>query len=116
MSGFGIAVDAEPRKDASGKVISSPSLADARACVARLRVLFPGHPVGGYLPRWYWGDRATDFCDWLWASHYVTGGPASPQALYGKVPAELVGRVRRPAHLAPAVHRQGADPRRARPV
>jgi GH25 family lysozyme M1 (1,4-beta-N-acetylmuramidase) len=91
MSGFGIAVDAEPRRDASGKVISSPGPADARACVARLRALFPGHPIGGYLPRWYWGDRATDFCDWLWASHYVTGGPATPAALYAKVPASWWG-------------------------
>ena len=57
MAGFAIAVDVEPR-EATG---SFPSMIDARSCVARLRARYPGHPIGGYLPRWYWGTR-DDVC------------------------------------------------------
>src|SRR5262245_38663371 len=78
MAGFAIAVDVEP---AAG---SEPTAADAHACVARLRQLYPSHPVIGYIPQWYWGTRSTRFVDVLWASHYVTGtGP--PATLYAKV-------------------------------
>jgi hypothetical protein len=78
MAGFAIAVDVEP---AAG---SKPTAADAHACVARLRHLYPSHPVIGYIPHWYWGDQSTRFVDVLWASNYVTGtGP--PATLYAKV-------------------------------
>ena len=78
MAGFAIAVDVEP---AAG---SKPAAADAHACVARLRHLYPSHPVIGYIPHWYWGDQSTRFVDVLWASNYVTGtGP--PATLYAKV-------------------------------
>jgi GH25 family lysozyme M1 (1,4-beta-N-acetylmuramidase) len=78
MAGFAIAVDVEP---AAG---SKPTAADAHACVARLRRLYPSHPVIGYIPHWYWGDQSTRFVDVLWASNYVTGtGP--PARLYAKV-------------------------------
>jgi hypothetical protein len=88
MTGWAIAVDVEPR-DATG---SRPTLAQARACVARLRQLYPHHPIGGYIPHWYWGSQDTTFVDYLWASHYVSGGPASPQALYDRVsPAQWAG-------------------------
>jgi hypothetical protein len=82
MDGWAIAVDVEPR-EATG---SKPTLADARLCVTRLRELYPHHPIGGYIPRWYWGDRSTTFVDYLWASHYVEG-QGTPAALYAKVPA-----------------------------
>src|SRR5512140_1746763 len=78
MAGFAIAVDVEP---ASG---SEPTAADAHACVARLRELYPSHPMIGYIPQWYWGNQSTRFVDVLWASDYVTGtGP--PAQLYAKV-------------------------------
>jgi hypothetical protein len=89
MAGFMIAVDVEPRSDpATGQVISRPTIGQARACVARLRVLYPRHPVGGYVPNWYWqqiGRPDLTFTDYLWASHYVetTGSPAQ---IYATVP------------------------------
>jgi GH25 family lysozyme M1 (1,4-beta-N-acetylmuramidase) len=78
MAGFAIAVDVEP---APG---SEPTEADAHACVARLRELYPSHPVIGYIPQWYWGTRSTRFVDVLWASNYVTG-TGRPATLYAKV-------------------------------
>lgn len=81
MSGFMIVVDVEPREPSS-----HPTEAQARACVARLRVLYPGHPVGGYIPKWYWGTKPTTFVDYLWSSRYISAGPASAPALYGQVP------------------------------
>ena len=52
--------------------------------MARLRELYPSHPIIGYIPRWYWGSQSTRFVDVLWASDYVTGtGP--PATLYKKV-------------------------------
>jgi lysozyme len=80
LDGFAIAVDIEP----SGT--SKPTLADGKACVARLRQLYPHHPVGGYIPHWYWGTQDTTFADWLWASNYVAG-TGGPRDLYAKVPA-----------------------------
>ena len=78
MAGFAIAVDVEPAAR------SEPTAADAHACVARLRQLYPTHPVIGYIPQWYWGNQSTRFVDVLWASDYVTGtGP--PATLYAKV-------------------------------
>lgn len=87
MAGFAIAVDVEPR-DATG---SRPTLAQAKACVNRLRAIYPRHPIGGYLPRWYWGTQSTTFVDYLWASNYVTGSGV-PTALYRKVvPSQWAG-------------------------
>jgi GH25 family lysozyme M1 (1,4-beta-N-acetylmuramidase) len=80
LDGFGLAVDIEPTR------WSRPSLADAVACVNRLRVLYPRHPVGGYIPRWYWGDADTTFVDWLWASRYLSG-IGTPEHLFPQVPA-----------------------------
>jgi hypothetical protein len=74
-------VDVEPREP-----LSHPTMIDARSCVARLRARYPGHPIGGYIAPWYWGNKDTTFVDYLWKSRYVTGGPASPAALYAKVP------------------------------
>lgn len=68
MAGLGVVVDAEPT---AGSRPTRPTMA---ACVSELHKLFPGKPVGGYPPHWYWGDT-TDLTlfDWLWASNYVTG-------------------------------------------
>lgn len=78
MARFAIAVDVEP---ATG---SQPTTADAHACVARLRQLYPSHPLVGYIPHWYWDGRSTRFVDVLWASNYVTG-TGSPADLYAHV-------------------------------
>lgn len=80
LSAFGIAVDYERAPD------GSPSRAQAIAAVAELRMLYPRHPVGGYAPHWYTGGQSLTFCDWLWASEYVTGS-GDPAALYARVPA-----------------------------
>src|SRR5260221_595896 len=63
---------------------SHPTLADAKECVQRLRELYPRHPVGGYIPHWYWQDQDTTFVDWLFQSHYVNG-TGTPAQLYAKV-------------------------------
>jgi hypothetical protein len=81
MAGFAIAVDVEP---ATG---SEPTAADAHACVARLRQLYPSHPVIGYIPQWYWGNQSTRFVDVV--SYVVTGLPAPhrphrPGVCYGR--------------------------------
>lgn len=79
LAGFALAVDIEPAG------ASRPGPADAAACVNRLRLLYPGHPVGGYIPPWYWGSQDTTLVDWLWASRYLTGiGP--PRSLFPRVP------------------------------
>jgi GH25 family lysozyme M1 (1,4-beta-N-acetylmuramidase) len=80
LTGFGIAIDFE--RSAGG----SPTLAQARQCAAEVRALYPGHPVGGYCPHWYTGGEDLSFCDWLWASEYVTGS-GDPGMLYSQVPA-----------------------------
>jgi len=82
LAGFALAVDIEPWPGGS----SRPSLADGIACVTELRKLYPRHPVGGYIPQWYWDGADTTFCDWLWPSHYLTG-TSTPRALYPGVPA-----------------------------
>lgn len=94
LGGFGLAVDAEPsyglRRLAEvhpevqtadralvaatiARATSAPTEAQVRACVARLRHHYPGKPIGGYLPEWFWDGRDTTFVDWLWASNYVSG-------------------------------------------
>jgi peptidoglycan hydrolase-like protein with peptidoglycan-binding domain len=82
LTGFAVAVDAEPTG------ASRPTHADAVACVARLREHYPHHPIGGYLPHWYWLGADTTYVDYLWASRYVTG-TGSPAGLYAKVTADF---------------------------
>lgn len=79
LDSFGIAVDLERAPN------GSPTLAEARDCVARLRHHYPRHPVGIYAPHWYTGNGDITFADWLWASNYVTASGQSPAALYGHV-------------------------------
>ena len=82
MTGMGIAIDAEP---VTGH--PAPTGADVLACAARLRQHYPGHPVGGYFPQWFWGN--TDLrpgADYLWQSRYVSGY-GTPATLYAAVPA-----------------------------
>lgn len=80
LAGFGIAIDFE--RSAGG----SPTLAQAQECAAEIRALYPGRPLGGYCPHWYTGGEDLSFCDWLWASQYVTGS-GDPGLLYSQVPA-----------------------------
>ena len=80
LDGFALAVDIEPAGN------SRPSLADGVACVARLRHHYPRHPVGGYIPHWYWDGQDTTFCDYLWQSHYLIG-IGTPRSLYPRAPA-----------------------------
>jgi GH25 family lysozyme M1 (1,4-beta-N-acetylmuramidase) len=82
LDGFALFADVEPTG------ASRPSLADAKECVARLRQHYPHHPVGGYIPHWYWGNQDTTFTDWLFASHYVEG-TGTPAQLYAKVTADF---------------------------
>lgn len=79
LNGFGIAVDLERAPN------GSPTLAEARDCVARLRQHYPGRPVGLYAPHWYVGAGDVSFGDWLWASNYVAHSGQSPADLYGHV-------------------------------
>lgn len=79
LDAFGIAVDLERAPN------GSPTLGEARDCVARLRQHYPHHPVGIYAPHWYVGSGDISFADWLWASNYVTASGQSPAALYGHV-------------------------------
>jgi GH25 family lysozyme M1 (1,4-beta-N-acetylmuramidase) len=78
LNGFLIFADIEPTG------ASNPTLADAKECVQRLRELYPHHPIGGYIPHWYWGARDTTFVDWLFQSHYVNGS-GTPASLYAQV-------------------------------
>jgi lysozyme len=78
LNGFAVAVDVEPTAN------SRPTTADAHAFVARLRELYPHHPVTGYIPHWYWDGQGTRFVDVLWASNYVTGA-GTPAQLYARV-------------------------------
>jgi GH25 family lysozyme M1 (1,4-beta-N-acetylmuramidase) len=79
LTGFGVVVDLE-------RSAGSPTVAQARQCVTELRLLYPGHPVGGYAPHWYTGSADLSFFDWLWASEYVNGS-GDPGVLYKSVPA-----------------------------
>jgi len=83
LDGFMLAVDIEPWSAGH----SRPTLQDGKDCVARLRHHYPAHPVGGYIPQWYWDSQDTTFCDWLWQSRYLlrTG---TPRELYPHVPAD----------------------------
>lgn len=79
LDGWLVAVDAEPSK------ASSPTEADLTAAVDKLRLLYPNSLIGGYCPRWYWGDKLLTQFDWIWASKYVNGSD-TPERLYAKVP------------------------------
>jgi lysozyme len=78
LDGWAIAIDVE-------RSAGSPSMGQAKDCVARLRQHYPHHKIGGYLPHWFWGGQDATFVDWLWASSYVNGS-GEPGALYSRVP------------------------------
>lgn len=80
LAGFGIVVDYERAPN------GAPTLQQAQDAAAKLRKLYPRHPLGGYAPHWYTGGENLGFCDWLWASEYVTGS-GDPAVLYRQVPA-----------------------------
>lgn len=80
LTGFAIVADFERAQD------GSPTIDQARDCVAQLRLLYPEHPVGVYAPHWYTGSADLSFADWLWASEYVSGS-GDPAMLYKAVPA-----------------------------
>src|SRR5258705_12587308 len=61
LKGFALFVDVEPWPAGH----SSPTFADATECVQRLREIYPHHPIGGYIPHWYWQDRHRTFQDSL---------------------------------------------------
>lgn len=84
LSGFGVAIDCEPDPSAG----SYPTMADMLAAVDELHSLYPKHPLGGYLPPWYWGNQSTTMVDWRWTSRYVVG-VGSPRALLARVPASF---------------------------
>src|SRR5260221_2007376 len=88
LKGFAVFADIEPTGS------SNPTLADAKECVHRLRELYPHHPVGGYIPHWYWQDQDTTFVDWLFPSHYVNRTRTPPQ-LDAKVTPQFRGPDRR---------------------
>lgn len=80
LTGFGIVVDGE-------RAPNGPTTrTQAEDAVAELRRLYPGHPIGGYLPHWFTGTEDLTFADWLWASQYVLGS-GDPGVLYRQVPA-----------------------------
>jgi GH25 family lysozyme M1 (1,4-beta-N-acetylmuramidase) len=83
IPGFVIWVDAE--RAASGP---SPSVADARACVARLRVLYPHNRIGLYAGSSFTGGAYLTFADLLWSPHYVAGS-GTPVDVYRGVPASF---------------------------
>jgi|SRR5215471_493430 len=105
LQGFGVAIDAEPsfglrrlshafpeihtaapehRAAIVARATSSPTYAQVRACRDRLAFHYPGKPIGGYLPHWFWGDLDTTLVDYLWASNYVAG-QGRPADLYQHV-------------------------------
>jgi hypothetical protein len=86
LDGWALVVDVE--RNSLGP---SATIADARAIVAELRVLYPYHQVGGYAPHWYSGNAGLRFFDWLFASSYVEG-EGSPADLYARVPDGWWGR------------------------
>lgn len=81
LSGFMIAVDAEPWPDGN----SYPKQADLNDAVRQLRHYYPDNLIGGYPPKWYWGSQPLVQFDWLWASEYMHG-TGTPSQLYASVP------------------------------
>lgn len=84
LDGWALAIDVEPYSP-PGRAPSLPTHADAIASATRLRRHYPGHPLGGYLPPWYWDNIDAMFVDWTWPSRYVSG-IGGPRDLYQRVP------------------------------
>lgn len=81
-----IALDVERYVDSAGHT-QKPTAGQARAFVEEFRSLLPGHPILGYVPRWYWnelGQPDLSFFSALWQSAYVSGSGA-PTALFSHV-------------------------------
>jgi GH25 family lysozyme M1 (1,4-beta-N-acetylmuramidase) len=83
LPGFVIWIDLE--RAMSG---ASPSVTDARDCVARLRVLYPHNRIGLYAGQSFTGSASLTFCDLLWSPHYVAGS-GTPVDVYRAVPASF---------------------------
>jgi lysozyme len=82
LTGLGIFIDGEPVP----KFGSYPQRSDVMAAAARLREDYPTHKIGGYLPKWYWGQMPfAGVVDWMFASEY-TFGEGTPEQLYQQVP------------------------------
>jgi GH25 family lysozyme M1 (1,4-beta-N-acetylmuramidase) len=94
LTGFAVVIDVE--RSPSG----SPTRLQTSRCAARLRKHYPGHPVGGYAPRWFTAGWNLKFFDWVWGSSYVTGSgdpielakgiPASWWDAYGSMKPEVL--------------------------
>jgi lysozyme len=83
IPGFVIWVDLE--RAATG---ASPSVIDARNCVARLREHYPHNRIGLYAGQSFTGSNSLTFADLLWSPHYVTGS-GTPVDVYRAVPASF---------------------------
>ena len=84
LAGFGIFIDGEPER--IGSFVSNPVRADIVAAAARLRVHYPTHRIGGYLPEWYWGSTPwAGVVDYLISSRYVLE-VGTPGQIYPHVP------------------------------
>jgi GH25 family lysozyme M1 (1,4-beta-N-acetylmuramidase) len=64
----------------------SPTVADARAFVTRLRTHYPSKRIGLYAGESFTGNAKLTFADMLWSPHYVEG-EGTPAELYKEVPA-----------------------------
>jgi GH25 family lysozyme M1 (1,4-beta-N-acetylmuramidase) len=80
LDGFAIVIDVE--RSATG----SPTRLQTSRCASRLRKHYPGHPIGGYAPKWFTAGWNLRFFDWVWASSYVSGS-GDPVELLKGVPA-----------------------------
>lgn len=81
-----IALDVERYVDSAGRT-QKPTAAQAKTFVGEFRRLLPGHPILGYVPRWYWnelGEPDLSFFSALWQSAYVSGS-AAPTSLFSHV-------------------------------
>jgi GH25 family lysozyme M1 (1,4-beta-N-acetylmuramidase) len=79
-----IALDVETQENAARQA----TVADAMKWVAIFKSHTGGHPVVGYVPRWYWdqnGQGDLSFFDALWESHYLSG-EGTPEELHDRVP------------------------------
>lgn len=94
LTGFAVVIDVE--RSASG----SPTRLQTSRAAARLRKHYPGHPVGGYAPKWFTAGWNLKFFDWVWGSSYVNGSgdpvelakgiPASWWDAYGSMKPEVL--------------------------
>lgn len=81
-----VALDVETHQNAARQATT----ADAMKWVTLFKNRTGGHPVVGYLPRWYWKENGQDdlsFFDTLWESHYVSGEGTAGE-LHDRVSAE----------------------------